>query len=92
MFSTVALFAMEMLTLQHILRSTPEAPDPTLFGISPDELARLVVYLIVSGELAFIVAIYVLGADWWDRLRALFVWQNPVAEALNEKPASPARP
>lgn len=75
--STVALFVVEMLALQHVLRATPHGAAPTVLGIAPAALGRLVLYLIVSGELAFIAAIYVLGADWWDRLRALFVWRNP---------------
>ncbi|MEE8311939.1 MAG: hypothetical protein V3R77_06760 [Candidatus Binatia bacterium] len=78
-YNTLALLAVELLALQRALRATSENPDPGVLGIAPEVLASSVVFLVASGEVAFIFAIYVLGGDWWDRFRALFVWKSPVA-------------
>ena len=77
-YSTLAIFIVEVLAVYHAIQSTPDSPDPWVLGLSPDAVATSVVWLVGTGEAAFIVAIYVLGGDWWDRFRALFVWRNPV--------------
>jgi len=78
-YNTLALLTVEILAVQRALRATAENPDPGVLGIAPEAMATAIVFLVASGELAFMVAIYVLGAEWWDRFRALFVWKNPIA-------------
>ncbi len=57
--------------------STPDAPiAPMVWGLDLNEQASLVLWLFVLGQLCFLVAIYVLGADWWERLRNLVVYQQ----------------
>ena len=58
------------------------APDEVVWGMSLDQQASFYTTLFVSGELAFPVGIVVLGADWWERFRGLFLW-HPPAEAAS---------
>ena len=37
----------------------------------------MVFWLFLIGEISFLVAIYVLGADWWGKFRRIFVWEAP---------------
>lgn len=52
-----------------------EEPTFIVWDLAIEQQASLVFWLFLIGELSFLVAIYTLGADWWDRFRALFVWQ-----------------
>ena len=57
--------------------STPDSPIvPRVWGLDLNEQSSLVSWLFFSGQLCFLVAIYVLGADWWERLRRLVVWHS----------------
>ncbi len=71
--------------------TTPETPMPTVWGMDYADQASLVFWLFAIGELSFLIAIYVLGADWWDRFRSLFIWSEPRAETLNQQPGASAR-
>lgn len=53
------------------------APGSVVWGIPIEEQATFYVTLFFTGEGAFPIAIVVLGADWWERFRDLFVWQPP---------------
>jgi acyl-CoA synthetase (AMP-forming)/AMP-acid ligase II len=57
-------------------RTTAETPMPEVLGLSLAEQGSLVFWLFLIGELSFLVAIYVLGADWWGRFRRIFVWEG----------------
>ena len=57
--------------------TTAEDPLPAIWGLDFAQQASLVFWLFLIGELSFIVALYTLGADWWDRFRDLFVWKAP---------------
>ena len=56
-----------------------KAEDPTLvvWGLDVAQQESLVFWLFLIGELTFLIAIYVLGADWWGRFRDLFLWKKP---------------
>ncbi len=54
-----------------------EAPDAVVWGMSFDAQASFYESVFLVGELAFPIAIVVLGADWWQRFRELFVWHPP---------------
>ncbi len=60
--------------------STPEEPLPIIFGMTFDEQGTFVLTLFLVGEMSFLVSIYVLGADWWERFRSVFVWHGPKQE------------
>ena len=55
-------------------RITAENPFPEILGLSFHQQGDLVLWLFLMGEITFILAIYVLGADWWERFRNIFVW------------------
>jgi len=55
---------------------TPENPFPEILGLSFRQQDDLVLWLFLTGEITFILAIYVLGADWWGRFRNIFVWKE----------------
>ena len=59
-------------------RITPESPFPEVLGLSFQQQDDLLLWLFLAGEITFVLAIYVLGADWWGRFRNIFVW--PAAE------------
>ena len=57
-------------------RITPENPFPQVLGLSLQQQDDLVLWLFLAGEISFLLAIYVLGADWWGRFRSIFVWKE----------------
>jgi hypothetical protein len=61
--------------------TTPEQPFPVIFGMTFNEQSTFVLTLFLVGEVSFLLAIYVLGADWWERFRSIFVWHGPKQEA-----------
>ena len=58
-------------------KTTADNPFPEILGLSFQQQGDLVLWLFLMGEITFILAIYVLGADWWGRFRRIFVWENP---------------
>ena len=57
--------------------TTTEDPIPRVWGLDFTEQRDLFFNLFLIGEVSFLVSIYVLGADWWERVRKVFVWQRP---------------
>ena len=64
--------------------TTPEGPAAAVWGLDLTQQGDLVFGLFLTGEIAFLIAIYVLGADWWGKFRRIFVW-----EAAEAPPAAP---
>ena len=58
--------------------ATPKGPHPIVWGLDLAQQASMVEWLFLIGEISFLIAIYVLGADWWGRFRRIFVWEKPV--------------
>ena len=56
--------------------TTEENPLPLILGMNLDEQAVFVFTLFLVGELTFLASIYVLGADWWERFRRIFVYHQ----------------
>ncbi len=54
--------------------TTPEVPMPVVWGLDFGQQESLVLWLFLTGEISFLAGIYVLGADWWERFRQLFIW------------------
>ncbi len=52
-------------------------PAAPVWGLNIEEQGSLVWHLFLAGEISFLVAIYVLGADWWGKFRRIFVWEAP---------------
>ena len=59
--------------------ATPKGPHPIVWGLDLAQQASMVEWLFLIGEISFLIAIYVLGADWWGRFRRIFVWEKPEA-------------
>ena len=53
---------------------TAENPLPEIWGLSLDQQDTMVQWLFLAGEITFLLAIYVLGAEWWGKFRRIFVW------------------
>ena len=53
-----------------------EGPAAAVWGLDIEQQGSLVMWLFMVGELSFLVAIYVLGAEWWGRFRRIFVWEG----------------
>jgi hypothetical protein len=56
-------------------RAIPEAPTPEVWRLNWSQQNDLALFLLVAGEVTFLIGIYVLGADWWERFRQLFLWK-----------------
>ena len=57
--------------------STPDAPTaPVVWGLDLEGQESLVMWLFIAGQACFLVAIYVLGGDWWERVRNLVIWKS----------------
>ncbi len=54
-----------------------EGPNAPVWGLDIAQQGDLVFYLFLIGELSFLLAIYVLGADWWGKFRSIFTWEAP---------------
>lgn len=54
--------------------ATTEGPHPIVWGLNLAHQESLVCWLFLIGEGSFLIAIYVLGADWWGKFRRIFVW------------------
>lgn len=61
--------------------TTPESPTPVVWGLEFADQGSLITWLFLIGEISFLVAIYVLGADWWGRFRDVVVWKKPEEQA-----------
>ena len=55
--------------------ATPEGPAPSVWGLDVEQQGSLVFWLFLTGEISFLIGIYVMGADWWGKFRRIFVWQ-----------------
>ena len=55
--------------------ATVEGPHPVIWGLDLEQQATMVTWLFLIGEGSFLIAIYVLGADWWEKFRRIFVWE-----------------
>ena len=47
----------------------------SVWGLDIEQQGSLMFDLFLLGELSFLVAIYVLGGDWWEKVRRIFVWE-----------------
>lgn len=74
-FNGLTAWTLLVLVLFIISRATPEAPTPEIWGLNWSQQNNLALFLLISGEVTFLLGIYVLGADWWERFRQLFLWR-----------------
>ena len=75
--NVVTFYVMILYAWDSLGAATPEGPHPVTWGLDLAQQESLVLWLWLIGDLSFLLAIYVLGADWWQRMREIFVWQKP---------------
>ena len=44
-------------------------------GMSYQEKDEIILWLMVACEISFLSSLYLLGADWWERFRNIFIWK-----------------
>ena len=74
-FNGLTAWTLLVLVLFIVSRATPEVPTPEVWGLDWSQQNDLALFLLISGEVTFLIGIYVLGADWWERFRQLFLWK-----------------
>ena len=70
----VSVWIVLVLVLIIYSRATDEAPTPVVWGLDWKQQLIVTKYLLIGGEVAFVVSIYVLGARGWERLRRFVAW------------------
>jgi len=75
-FNGLTAWTLLVLVLFIASRATPEAPTPEVWGLNWSQQNDLALFLLISGEVTFLIGIYALGADWWERFRQLFLWKT----------------
>ena len=75
--NVVTTYLMVLYAWDSFRPASPEGPHLEVWGLGLAQQESLVLWLWLVGDLSFLIAIYVLGAEWWGRVRKLFVWQEP---------------
>ncbi len=75
--NVVTTFILALYSWDSFAAATPEGPHPIVWGLDMAQQASLLEWVFLIGEISFLVAIYVLGADWWGKFRRIFVWEAP---------------
>ena len=57
--------------------SAADTPPPVVWGLDFAQQESLMLWVFLISEISFVISLYVLGADWWGRVRKVFVWQEP---------------
>ena len=70
--SILALYAMDSMGA-----ATPDGPHPIVWGLDLEQQKTMLTWVFLIDPISFLLAIYVLGADWWGRFRRIFVWEAP---------------
>lgn len=55
--------------------STAEGAAPIIWGLTFAQQDSMLLTLFLVGEISFLVSIYVLGGDWWQKFRQIFVYE-----------------
>jgi hypothetical protein len=70
-------------------RATNDDPFPSVYGLTFEEQGPAFVWGVILAELLFVVAIYVLGPDWWGRFKTLFQYRPSAEPPEPETPKPP---
>lgn len=77
--NVVTMYVMMIYAWDAFAIATTEGPAAPVWGLNIEDQGSLVFTLFLLGEISFLVSIYVLGADWWEKFRRIFVWEAPEA-------------
>jgi hypothetical protein len=75
--NVVTTFTLALYAWDSFAAATPKGPHPIVWGLDLAQQATMVEWLFLIGEINFLIAIYMLGADWWGKFRRIFVWEAP---------------
>ena len=75
--SVLTTYLMMIYAWDAFAAATGEGAATAVWGLDIAQQGDLVFSLFLTGEIAFLVSLYVLGADWWDKFRSIFVWEAP---------------
>ncbi len=73
--NVVTTYTMMLYAWDAFAAATAEGPAAAVWGLDFAQQGSLVFWLFLIGEISFLIAIYVLGADWWGKFRRIFVWE-----------------
>lgn len=73
----VTTYTMMIYAWDAFAEATAEGSETAVWGLNVAQQGDLVFWLFLIGEISFLIAIYMLGADWWDKFRNIFIWQEP---------------
>ena len=71
----ITTYLMVLYAYDAFAATTAADPIPRVWGLDFTEQRSLFFNLFLIGEISFLIAIYVLGADWWGKFRRIFVWE-----------------
>ena len=74
--NVVTTYVMMIYAWDAFAAAAAEGPAAAVWGLDIEQQGSLVLWLFMIGELSFLFAIYVLGADWWGKFRRIFVWES----------------
>ena len=73
--SVLTTYIMMIYAWDAFAAATAEDPAASVWGLDLTQQGDLVFSLFLTGEIAFLISLYVLGADWWEKFRGIFVWE-----------------
>ena len=73
--NVVTTYTMMIYAWDAFAAAAADGPTAAVWGLDIAQQGDLVFWLFLIGELSFLIAIYVLGADWWGKFRRIFVWE-----------------
>lgn len=68
------LYAIVVFALAAVDSVTTETPF--MWGMDLQQQTKLIWGTFVMAELSFVVSLFLLGPDWWSKVRKLFVWDK----------------
>ncbi|MDJ0957957.1 MAG: hypothetical protein QNI91_13900 [Arenicellales bacterium] len=74
--SVLTTYIMMIYAWDAFAAATAEGPTAAVWGLDIAQQGDLVFSLFLTGEIAFLISLYVLGADWWGKFRRIFVWES----------------
>ena len=76
-YSMVTSYIIALYLWDAFSASTAATVPPEVWKLNFEQQDTLMIVLFFSGEASFLISICVLGANWWDKFRSLFVWEKP---------------
>ena len=77
LISVVTSYLMMIYAWDAFAIAAAEGPAARVWGLDIEQQGSLVFTVFLVGEICFLVSLYVLGADWWEKFRRIFVWEAP---------------